>query len=105
MKHPRKPTAEECTANAPILCDHGPAFAAWYPQMGGYRGLCVVVSDQNAGEGELPCFDVYVWHDGEFPFGYQDDSKQPVRLHHCNPEQFVNFGKAVIANFAEKSDA
>jgi len=55
--------------------------------MGGYCGKAVAVLYKDIG-----CFDVYVWHDGEFPFG--DES--PTRLHHCDPGQFVRFGEEII---------
>ena len=97
----REPTGEECE-NRSVLFDDGRsrAVAMWYPQMGGYCGKCVVVfqSGDNPpdGDGELPCFEAFVWHDGEFPFG-EDDGRGPVRvLHHCDPAQFVHFGAEVM---------
>lgn len=36
---------------------------------------------------------MWVWHDGEFPF---DDSRKPAFLHHCMPEQFIEFGEFVL---------
>ena len=58
--------------------------------MGGYVAKAVVVfwSDESAG-----CFEVYVWHDGELPFGAES---KPARLHHCEASQFVRFGEAVM---------
>lgn len=84
---PREPTADECGNNAPV--DTG--FACWYPQMGGYVGKCVIVPNGNG------CFDAYVWHDGQFPFAGEADQyfegKNPVRLHHCMADQFIEFGQ------------
>lgn len=38
------------------------------------------------------CVELYIWHDGEFPFN-EDNKKQPAHIHICEPEQFVNMGK------------
>jgi hypothetical protein len=84
---PPEPTAQQCSDKSAIAFGDEWAFACWYPQMGGYVGKCVVTG---AGEG---CFDAYVWHDGEFPFG---DGPSPNRLHHCHPGQFIAFGEAVL---------
>lgn len=84
MEYPREPTAEECSQHV-SLGDGW--FALWYPQMGGYVGKAVA---RQVGE----CFDLYVWHDGEFPFsdddvdGWTEQPKCPVLLHHCDSEQF-----------------
>ena len=86
MYVPSEPTGDQCEAEAKVAdLEGGAAFACWYPQMGGYVGKCVVVVD---GPG---CFDAYVWHDGDFPFG----DREPARLHHCDPEQFEDFAKTV----------
>lgn len=94
MNTPREPTADECTANAQI--EPG-AFAIWYPQMGGYAGKAVFYPGE---QGEDGCVEIYVWHDGEFPFGgdrgFENDAKEPVNLHHCSAEQFVRFGQTVL---------
>ena len=44
------------------------------------------------------CFEVYVWHDGEFPFDDSGDRGEngPAHLHHCMPSQFVEFGNLVL---------
>lgn len=89
----QEPTAGQCSSNA----DMGDGcFAIWYPQMGGYVGRAVVA----IGNGDSDCFDVYVWHDGEFPFR-GDEGRKPCVLHHCSPEQFIEFGEAV-ASLQEK---
>lgn len=76
-----EPTPEQCKQGAEVTIERpgGPSrgYATWYPQMGGYTGKCVV-------EPEGGCFNVFVWHDGEFPFG----GGAPVELHHCMTEQF-----------------
>lgn len=89
-----EPTAEQCEQMAKVFDDkssHG--FAMWYPQMGGYLGKSVAVFDKSWTEFENAttggCVDVYVWHDGEFPF---HDGENPCIIHHCDPQQFIDFG-------------
>ncbi|MEV1245120.1 hypothetical protein [Nonomuraea sp. NPDC049750] len=85
----REPTHEECAAHARIALDGGKeGVACWYPQMGGYGARAVIVPDAG-------CADVYVWHDGEFPFAF-DDGRPPAELHHCNGAQFVAFGELLM---------
>lgn len=84
----REPTGQECSDDAPYEHDGRRGIATWYPQMGGYVGKCVVLFDAGG------CFDVFVWHDGEWPFGAD---RAPIELHHCDPEQFVTFGETVKA--------
>lgn len=82
-----EPTGEQCNTNATMPDG---TTAAWYPQMGGYVGKAVARHD---GHG---CADVWVWHDGEFPFSGDDESRplrSPVELHHCDGDQFVQFGQ------------
>lgn len=90
----REPTSEECESNAVVIVDGMVGHAIWYPQMGGYVGHAIAVPEV----GEDPCWDVYVWHDGEFPFSgeYTDlaiSVRGPVLLHHCTPEGFIEFGE------------
>lgn len=98
---PTEPTSEQCGSNAEIrwtgTIGEEVGFACWYPQMGGYGGKCVVSpggSDpvNRAKDAADQCFDVYVWHDGEFPFGAEQN---PAVLHHCLAQQFINFGETV----------
>lgn len=74
--------------------DHKVGYACYYPQMGGYVGKAIALFDKGWFEDDYGrqggCIDVYVWHDGEFPFS---DGASPVVLHHCDPSQFVGFGK------------
>jgi hypothetical protein len=88
----REPTAEECREGTVIENDGEKFLATWYPQMGGYVGKCWV-SISGYDRERSPCFEVFVWHDGEFPF----EGKAPVCLHHCEAEQFVRFGEEVLA--------
>lgn len=92
---PREPTAEECeTCDVVLEDEHSIGHAIWYPQMGGYVGKAVVVfSKERGGSGRNPCFDVYVWHDGEWPF---NEGEPPNPLHHCNAQQFIDFGREVL---------
>jgi hypothetical protein len=52
--------------------------------MDGYWAKCLV-------EPLDGCFNCYVWHDGEFPFG----DRAPVGLHHCDADQLIRFGQFV----------
>lgn len=96
----KEPTCEQCDAREKVYeDDRHVGFAMWYPQMGGYAGKSVVLLDKEwleiSNSARIGgCFEVLVWHDGEFPFG-SGISKFPTRLHHCNPEQFIEFGQAV----------
>lgn len=83
----REPTSGECSANAEFVVDGKRAFAAWYPPMGGYVGKCLVFPDANG------CFDVYVWHDGDFPI---HGDVNPAVLRHCDPEHFIEFGQLLL---------
>lgn len=92
MDHPPQPTPEQCERKErlPDFQERPeypgrPAFATWYPQMGGYCSICVVVQEEG-------CFGVYVWHDGDFPF---HGNENPAYLHHCSAEQFIKFGSEV----------
>jgi hypothetical protein len=96
MRDMREPTAEECRAKAEVRLNEKLAGrACWYPQMGGYWGKAVAVVDED-------CVDVYVWHNGDFPFssdhpGWDGQPPNPALLHHCDGEQFVNFGKFLMS--------
>jgi hypothetical protein len=86
------PTADECSNHAEVHLGNGIAGrACWYPKMGGYVAKAVVVIDPS------DCIDVYVWHDGDFPFDghcqYCGEPRGPVVLHHCEPDDFVRFGE------------
>jgi hypothetical protein len=89
-----EPTSEECLQRKIIYQDDIEIlWATYYPQMGGYIGKAIVkATKQPSNINE--CFDVFVWHDGEFPF--DGESSSPVLLHHCMAEQFVNFGNEVL---------
>ena len=95
---PRQPTPEECSANVEIFrTDYDVGYACWYPQMGGYGGRAVAVftigwTERPGGSRSGGCVDVYVWHDGEFPFN-EDYGRVPALVHHCAPEQFITFGE------------
>ena len=41
------------------------------------------------------CVDLYIWHDGEFPFSEEDDGRPPYLVHHCDITQFIRFGRAL----------
>ena len=89
----REPTTEECDQCAKIAEDeHCIAYAIWYPQMGGYVGKAVAVFGKEEAGGSR-CFDVTVWHDGQWPF---HDGQPGTQLHHCDAEQFIEFGKRIL---------
>lgn len=98
----RRPTGDECDKNSVIFeTENQIGYAIWYPQMGGYSGTAVaVMSKSGTVMGSISidtCVDVYVWHDGEFPF----EGESPKELHHCDPMQFVHFGNK-LASLQEK---
>jgi hypothetical protein len=84
-----EPTAEACSAGTlttvVVNGERIEGYATWYPQMGGYGAKALVIPSGG-------CFDVLVWHDGEFPFG---DGRKPASLHHCDARQFIEFGEFV----------
>ena len=96
-----QPTPEQCQVNAqvPLSEPYRPdqrGYACWYPQMSGYTSRCVVVVEDPQNGADHACFEAYVWHDGQFPFDSDDDrGRVPARIHHCNAQQFVNFGELV----------
>lgn len=94
MSAPRQPTSEECTTNATVLDAAGRVGrACWWPSTGGYVARAVAVVDLAKSHG----VDVYVWHDGRFPFDGHcqrcSDERSPVVLHHCQPGQFIALGQ------------
>lgn len=103
--HPPEPTSEQCSSTAFVPWNERPAYACWYPQMGGYAGKAVVVPgvdvdvDEGKAVGRSGC-DVFVWHDGEFPF-HDASGRSPARLHHCSGEQFIQFGQLIERLCAE----
>ena len=90
----RPPTTEECEANAEVMDGETRLYAAWYPQMGGYRAACWLLPhtcEMEAGRDNDDGFDAFVYHDGDFPFL----DRSPAWLHHCAPSQFIQFGQLV----------
>ncbi len=93
----KEPTAEQCTQNEKVFeNDDTIGYAIWFPQMGGYVGKSVALFDKSwkeneNGSSEKGCIDIYVWHNGTFPFGDEEDN--PREIHLCDPEQFIDFGK------------
>jgi len=88
---PQEPTGDQCNNNSLVgETEHSVSYAVWYPQMGGYAGKAVVVMGRNRNRDS--CFDVFVWHDGEFPFG----DGEPTVIHHCSPMQFIRFGETLL---------
>lgn len=93
----KEPTSQRCSARDKVFDDGTTVgYAIWYPQMGGYVGHAVVLierplSKYPVGFGPGSCFDVLVWHDGDFPF--REGLQNPCELHHSHPDQFIEFGK------------
>lgn len=100
----KQPTSEECSAVA-VLEDgeHERLYAFWHPQWGGYCAKALFSAPKEhqqdvreklnapgAADG-FDCFNVTVWHDGEFP--RNDDP--PQRFHYCDPMQLVDMGLLV----------
>jgi len=101
IRQPKEPTSEQCSENATVYEDANQiGIAIWYPSMGGYVGKAVAVMQKNI---SYPCVEVYVWHDGDFPFNDLDD--RPRYLHHCDPEQFVTFGNKLLEVMERLADA
>lgn len=94
----KEPTGEQCSAFEKVFEDEDHVcYAVWYPQMGGYSGKAVAVfgkgwQERNDGAAMGGCIEVYVWHDGAFPFS-EEPGINPAHLHHCSPDQFIDFGK------------
>lgn len=88
-----RPTVEQCEVNAVVWeSTNRVSIACWYPQMGGYIARAVVTFDKSRRNND--CFDVDIWHDGEFPL--DDGEGEPAHLHHCDPQQFVDFGNLLL---------
>jgi hypothetical protein len=95
-----EPTSEQCSAHAKVTGRVNGVevigFACWYPQMGGYAGHAVLLPLSG-------CFEVLVWHNGEFPFSEEDGS--PAYLHHCDADQFIAFGEFAKSVTPESEEA
>ena len=92
-----EPTAKQCSQRLAVGEDeHKFAYALWYPQMGGYVAKAIAVFDKNWTDiGNVRsggCIELYIWHNGDFPFG---DGNNPAHLHHCDSQQFIDFGKTL----------
>jgi hypothetical protein len=104
VTEPPEPSAQECSEGFWLAAAGG--RACWYPSIGGYAGKAVVVVSEDGG------VDVWVWHDGQFPFRSLDDGadndgeppRSPVLLHHCDPADFIRFGQ-FLERLQEEADA
>lgn len=91
-----EPTGDQCNQQHKVYEDETHiGYAMWYPSMGGYVGKCVVLLEKPDSEN---CVEVYVWHDGSFPFRGDDygEERDPVVIHHCCPGQFIDFGESIL---------
>ena len=98
-EYPPEPSGEACNANEQGEWGGRRTLALWFPQMGGYTSKAVAV-DPGCDE-EFDDMDVYVWHDGEFPFtegdrDWEGKPRSPALLHLCDPGQFVGFGQRLL---------
>jgi hypothetical protein len=96
MKPTRQPTAEECRKCAAFETNEiGTWYAMYSPQFGGYVGRTAVFIYHNVDNTvwhhnvDNTCFEVAVWHDGEFGADY------PAHFHCCSADQFIQFGQKV----------
>jgi len=93
------PTGDQCEAAELLSVDANGvrSYAMWHPQWGGYVGKCVVtycITKDERGRLNNTCFDVKVWHDGDFPT--DDDGGETQEFHYCDPGQMIRFGRRVI---------
>jgi hypothetical protein len=95
----KEPSDNDCRTNVEIKVNNLKGYACYYPQMGGYLGKAIVIPLQYDKSTE-PCYNVLIWHDGEFPFTQLEN--EPVTLHHCSADQFIQFGN-LLKTFAERS--
>jgi len=86
--------------------ERGFRLHAWHPQWGGYSSQAFVDFDETSGDssGEPGCFELTVWHDGEFPISEErandprtePSEAEPFTFHHCGAMQHVYFGLDVL---------
>lgn len=70
------------------------SFWTWLPQVGGYCSPCRVrLLGNGDGPDFLGCFDVDVFHDGEFPTN--DEAEPTIVLHFCDVAQLEEFAAVV----------
>ncbi len=96
----KMPTSDQCTNHEKVYeDDRNTGYAIWYPQMGGYSAKAIAIMNKKwtkyqNGSALGGCLELLVWHDGNFPFHNEDgEEESPTILHHCDPEQFIEFGK------------
>jgi hypothetical protein len=88
LQPPREPSPQECDGRSAI----GDGWhALWFPNIGGYVGRAAAKFDEDG------CCDVFVWHDGQFPFSSDGDrdwdgrAKSPALLHISDIDDFKHF--------------
>lgn len=111
MTPPREPTSDECTTRAQWVEGEMHCLAFWWPQMGGYVGKAVAAMpderqlDLDPEQGA--CMEVFVWHDGKFPFTgkgtLHGEARHPVEIHVCDPGQWRRMGELLEAFEAGES--
>ena len=88
-----EPTATQCRDREKVMHDGIEYTAFWHFQWGGYCGRALLSVMKSS-----DCFDVYVWHDGDFP--YSDEL--PKKYHYCGIDQVRDFCKFVERKQKEK---
>lgn len=97
------PSPQQCSNREKVITHDGRmGTALWFPQMGGYGGRAVaIVHAIDADDPDNGEMNLLVWHDGEFPFQgfcpHCATDRQPVEIHLCDPEQWVELGKTLLA--------
>jgi hypothetical protein len=90
MRPTRQPTTEEIRKCAAFEDNElGSWYAMYSPSVGGYVGVAAVFIYHNV---DNTCFEVAVWHDGEFG---TEANEPPAQFHCCSAEQFIEFGQKV----------
>lgn len=86
MQNPAEPTPEQCSAQERVTIPGSdiPAHAVWWPQMLGRHGRAVITVGD--------CPEVWVWHDGSFPFHdhWDGPGRSPAHLHLSDADQWID---------------
>lgn len=88
----KMPTSEQCGKNLTETIEGKELIAFWHPQWGGYHGKAWLHRHEEG------CFDVYVWHDGDFPY----EDKGPEKYHYCNSLQLRQMADLADGDYIEE---
>jgi hypothetical protein len=94
--HPVEPSPADCQNQATGRWGERETKACWFTQMGGYCAKCVMVYDRSGTDnGHL---EIFVWHNGDFPFiTGDDDEEKPRKIHICDPTDWKHFSEKMMA--------